>query len=395
MAIGAIWNDGNGYCSGHVRIFDFIGNEWTQRGVDIDGVGANDQAGAKVALSADGNTVAITSRYTSYKGKVRVFSLSPQEPIGTDEQIGNAFISSVSCVEDNFSSCYKVAHNIGRSPDDVDIDLKAEGCEDDLPDSGAIQVHDKFEGGSDFYYNISFDFDKFSDSDLVHYNNSTNPANSTGEIKFCTHITTEKIISGKVFTISSRKFDYSIKFNLTADIEATFLTNDGDTTVVTETLEKFKVEACVCSDENDCVDIDDPDPIEPNSFVNICLTSANPAMKISNLQMFLQDEASLTNYPVVNFGASTWKIVDNDLTTVTEELGTVKVSTVVIFDLFTDSESNVTASGSVLLEFVDENESKRTTSFSSFSLGLSLADIDIEEGGCKQSLFQKMMNLID
>ena len=60
----------------------------------------------------------------------------------------------------------------------------------------------------------------------------------------------------------------------------------------------------------------------------------------------------------------------------------------------TDSKSNVIASGSALLEFVEKNESKKTTVFSSFSLGLSLADIDVEEEGCNQSVVQKVINLI-
>ena len=79
--------------------------------------------------------------------------------------------------------------------------------------------------------------------------------------------------------------------------------------------------------------------------------------------------------------------------TVTEEFGAVKVSMVVIYNLFIDPKSNVTANGSTLLKLVDEIESKRTTTFLSFSLGLSLADIDVEGGECTQSIVQKMISL--
>ena len=72
----------------------------------------------------------------------------------------------------------------------------------------------------------------------------------------------------------------------------------------------------------------------------------------------------------------------------------MKISTVVIFDLFTAFENNVDARGSALLEFVDENKNRRTTTFSSFSLGLLFSDIDVEDGGCKQSIFQKIIGLI-
>ena len=71
----------------------------------------------------------------------------------------------------------------------------------------------------------------------------------------------------------------------------------------------------------------------------------------------------MTNYPVVIFGVLIWKILDNDLMTVTEEFGAIKLSMVVIYNLFIDPKSNVTANGSTLLKLVDEIESKRTTTF--------------------------------
>jgi hypothetical protein len=59
VAIGAPYNDGNGSNSGHVRIYDWNGAAWIQRGVDIDGEGINDFSGWSVSLSSNGNTVAI------------------------------------------------------------------------------------------------------------------------------------------------------------------------------------------------------------------------------------------------------------------------------------------------------------------------------------------------
>ena len=37
VAIGAPGNDGNGGASGHVRVFEYDGNDWVQLGADIDG----------------------------------------------------------------------------------------------------------------------------------------------------------------------------------------------------------------------------------------------------------------------------------------------------------------------------------------------------------------------
>ena len=59
VAIGAIYNTGNGPSSGHVRVYKYISNTWSKLGGDIDGEAANDQSGTSVSLSADGTTVAI------------------------------------------------------------------------------------------------------------------------------------------------------------------------------------------------------------------------------------------------------------------------------------------------------------------------------------------------
>ena len=56
VAIGAY---GNGSNAGHVRIYEWNGTAWAQKGNDIDGEAANDQSGISVSLSSDGTIVAI------------------------------------------------------------------------------------------------------------------------------------------------------------------------------------------------------------------------------------------------------------------------------------------------------------------------------------------------
>ena len=78
VAIGAIGNDDNGTSSGHVRIYNFDGTNWVQVGADIDGEAAGDRSGEAVAISADGNTVAIGARFNdgngSASGHVRIYT---------------------------------------------------------------------------------------------------------------------------------------------------------------------------------------------------------------------------------------------------------------------------------------------------------------------------------
>ena len=59
LAIGAINNDGTALDAGHVRIYEWSGSAWVQKGADIDGEAAGDKSGYTVSLSADGNTLAI------------------------------------------------------------------------------------------------------------------------------------------------------------------------------------------------------------------------------------------------------------------------------------------------------------------------------------------------
>ena len=77
VAIGAPYNDGNGYLSGHVRVHIWNGSSWAQKGSDIDGEAINDQSGQSVSMP-DSNTVAIGAPYNdgngANSGHVRVYS---------------------------------------------------------------------------------------------------------------------------------------------------------------------------------------------------------------------------------------------------------------------------------------------------------------------------------
>ena len=91
LAIGAIYNDGNGNNSGHVRVYKFgSANVWTQLGADIDGEAAADFSGWSVSLSADGTTVAIGALYNagngSNSGHVRVFKYDPNKTTAVADQ---------------------------------------------------------------------------------------------------------------------------------------------------------------------------------------------------------------------------------------------------------------------------------------------------------------------
>ena len=80
LAVGAIYNDGNGGDAGHVRVYSWNGSAWTKLGGDIDGEAADDRSGYSVSLSSDGTTLAVgaygNDGTASDAGHVRVYSSS-------------------------------------------------------------------------------------------------------------------------------------------------------------------------------------------------------------------------------------------------------------------------------------------------------------------------------
>tara|TARA_R110000850_G_scaffold277086_1_gene422373 strand:- start:105167 stop:106570 length:1404 start_codon:yes stop_codon:yes gene_type:complete len=73
LAVGAPFNDNNGNNTGQVKVYENISGEWTQLGGDIGGENELDRSGWGVSLSSDGLTVAIGSTFSGNGGQVRVF----------------------------------------------------------------------------------------------------------------------------------------------------------------------------------------------------------------------------------------------------------------------------------------------------------------------------------
>ena len=68
VAIGAWQNDGNGSNSGRVRVYENISGTWTQIGQDIDGEAPDDKSGRGVSINSDGSIVAIGARWNDGNG---------------------------------------------------------------------------------------------------------------------------------------------------------------------------------------------------------------------------------------------------------------------------------------------------------------------------------------
>ncbi len=80
LAVGAQYNDGTSVNSnrGHVRVYRYLNNSWTQLGTDIDGEADNDLSGTSVSLSGDGAVLAVGAENndgnsSSNSGHVQVY----------------------------------------------------------------------------------------------------------------------------------------------------------------------------------------------------------------------------------------------------------------------------------------------------------------------------------
>ena len=76
IVAGATGNDNSGGTNaGHTRVFEWRNESWIQKGSDIDGNQGNGQMGYQTRISADGNSVAVSSSQgTNTNGVVKIYS---------------------------------------------------------------------------------------------------------------------------------------------------------------------------------------------------------------------------------------------------------------------------------------------------------------------------------
>ena len=148
VAIGAYLNNGNGYYSGHVRIYENISGAWSQIGQDIDGEAAGDFSGVSVSLSADGNTVAIGAPYNggngSNSGHVRIY----ENTSGFWSQIGQDIDGEAAGDQNGYS--------VSLSSDGNTVAIGAPYNDGNGSDAGHVRIYENISG---FWSQIGQDID--------------------------------------------------------------------------------------------------------------------------------------------------------------------------------------------------------------------------------------------
>ena len=134
VAIGAIYNDGNGTDAGHVRVYNYSNSNWTQIGSDIDGEAAGDYSGIAVSLSSDGTTLAIGAELNvgngdTDAGHVRVYNYSN----GNWTQIGSDI--------DGEAAYDYSGRSVSLSSDGTIVAIGALGNDGNGTDAGHVRVY--------------------------------------------------------------------------------------------------------------------------------------------------------------------------------------------------------------------------------------------------------------
>ena len=134
VAIGAILNDGGGNNTGHVRIYQYNNNSWSQLGADINGEAANDTSGYSVSLSSDGSRVAIGAYNNdaggSNSGHVRIYDYN-----------GSAWVQVGADINGEAAND-RSGRSVSLSSDGSRVAIGAEGNNGGGTDSGHVRIYD-------------------------------------------------------------------------------------------------------------------------------------------------------------------------------------------------------------------------------------------------------------
>ena len=126
LAVGASNSDGNGSDSGHVQVYKYANNIWTQMGTNINGEAAGDESGTSVSLSSNGNVLAVGAWRNEGNGErsghVRVYTYdnSKWNQLGADidgEAYGDWSGTSVSLSSNGTILAVGAFDNSGSTPD--------------------------------------------------------------------------------------------------------------------------------------------------------------------------------------------------------------------------------------------------------------------------------------
>lgn len=282
---------------------------------------------------------------------------------------------------------------------DVSVSLFDYECvnEKDLMNStNAVTIFNTTQPGSmpgdleSFLYDINISESNIGSDTGGFVTTTTEPG--TGEVKFCTRISTHE---GSI-EVAFRECNFHLIYDLTAGFNLTSIDiSENEVDTFNSTLEtKFEVSACQCDD----FVCKSKTEIKQDESLTMCLFPtdsgvATDKVTISNFNLRLYAGTPRTpeyvEYNPVWFSTDSWE--SDALTLVTEkrtsETEVIMIQTAVIAQFYVQNHEEISVDGNVFLEF-DSSKKAQSPEFSTFTMIFGLEPTIAE--GCLKTILNKI-----
>jgi len=285
-----------------------------------------------------------------------------------------------------------VEHIIGPSAEQVSVTLYDWDCVNEKNSTGLeVWIQEDVYTSSPFTYSVMVDESKIGSSPggFISYLDEEDNL-SEGTIALCTRVST---ISGG-HSIVSRRSNFHLHFDLTQNIfslETINIEEESIDNMSTEVGLSFGVEICQCDDDYTCYSPSTSPVVKNSERLVVCIypTSDQDAsiVHIGNFNLDIVTSDGLYSSEAVALGAGSWE--PSVLTDISLQDGgnTIKVSTVITAQFYTQGYSSVNVEGNAFLEF-DSGKIKEHTIFERFGT-MILLEQDAG-GGCFRTLFRQL-----
>jgi len=285
------------------------------------------------------------------------------------------------------------------SSDDVKILLMQKGCGSAPPTSsdpvslgttnfvpGSISTKTK----GVVTYDIDIDVMKIGnvDSDYLECNDFANSTCGVGSIQFCTRASSYE---GSL-EVAFRETNFDLNFNLTDNeitLENMVIEENVPDSFITDVNTDFKVKACRCNLENDCVTT--LGPVQQDTSLVICIYPWHPTsgleqvVKITNFDLTMKplDSSNPVSFNAVQFGTDTWNPSSLVFVEPNNDDFKITIAMPVIAEFYIQEVNTIVLEGNAFLEF--NSLKNRGTAFGDFVMEVNLEVYGMQVG-CLQTL---------
>eukprot|EP00565_Helicotheca_tamesis_P006146 CAMPEP_0185741516 /NCGR_PEP_ID=MMETSP1171-20130828/39002_1 /TAXON_ID=374046 /ORGANISM="Helicotheca tamensis, Strain CCMP826" /LENGTH=715 /DNA_ID=CAMNT_0028413495 /DNA_START=49 /DNA_END=2196 /DNA_ORIENTATION=- len=392
VAIGAGWNDGGGFDSGHVRVYQYDGTAtWNQLGKDIDG-DHNDDLIGRVSISGDGNTIAVGAQEYAKIFTTECINIENMQSFGISDPVMNInFDSKPPHDGPEIIMSYNLTTPIAMTNKAFSIQISEEGCNDYYNDySQYINVSSTKLNGIELaqnnyntvlqgtqMLNVYLDIKQGAITNSPFFTFTDSPLNSTAKITFCqllmlsNELDNDSDLPTGNHDLTNVAAFQQTNINIDLDFSQMFTLDDIDigNDPIVEIHENANIEAglhvflCDATSGDDLTNAHDNKIIQ-NSKFSLCFTTNSTNVGIHGVHSltFSQEDSGIAFNVITDGKPNSITTTEVDSTTPIPNKGWM-VTTHLIPSFFLGSlggaDHDVTASGSVVMKYQDDTIGRR------------------------------------